>query len=206
MLRTKSRTQESYNVEEGELSAGDVLHLFTKVADAVELADCGDVEILEYSSSGMVSARPRKFPSANWTVPLTLSAMDLTRKSLILGSRSGIRKRIREPRRGSRMCALRSSGSEGANFDSFLCLLSPTVSPRPMMVSPVYLFGRERTSIDTPCPERYLWAQLIEPPKVMLTKSQRRPDVNCCFEYSMVLEISPVYTTNSLRHFEIARK
>jgi hypothetical protein len=31
----------------------------------------------EYLSSGMASARPRKFPSANWSVPLTLSAMDL---------------------------------------------------------------------------------------------------------------------------------
>jgi hypothetical protein len=25
----------------------------------------------------MASARPRKFPSANWSVPLTLSAIDL---------------------------------------------------------------------------------------------------------------------------------
>jgi hypothetical protein len=33
-------------VEEGELSAGDVLHLFPEAADAIELADCGDVEIL----------------------------------------------------------------------------------------------------------------------------------------------------------------
>jgi hypothetical protein len=31
----------------------------------------------EYLSSGMASARPRKFPSVNWSVPLTLSAMDL---------------------------------------------------------------------------------------------------------------------------------
>src|SRR5882672_7709224 len=29
-------------VEEGELSAGDVLHLFAEAADAIEPADCGD--------------------------------------------------------------------------------------------------------------------------------------------------------------------
>src|SRR5437870_5334186 len=35
-------------VEEGELGAGDVLHLFPEAADAVELADCGDVGILVF--------------------------------------------------------------------------------------------------------------------------------------------------------------
>jgi hypothetical protein len=32
-------------VEEGELGAGDVLHLFPEGADSLELADCGDVGI-----------------------------------------------------------------------------------------------------------------------------------------------------------------
>jgi hypothetical protein len=33
-------------VEKGELSTGDVLHLFAEASDAVEVADCGDEEIL----------------------------------------------------------------------------------------------------------------------------------------------------------------
>src|SRR4029077_17811805 len=33
-------------VKEGELSAGDVLHLFAEAADAIEIAACGDVGIL----------------------------------------------------------------------------------------------------------------------------------------------------------------
>jgi hypothetical protein len=35
-------------VEEGELSTGDVLHLFPEAADAVEVADCWDVRILVF--------------------------------------------------------------------------------------------------------------------------------------------------------------
>jgi len=35
-------------VEEGELSARDVLHLFPEAADAVVLADCGDIGILVF--------------------------------------------------------------------------------------------------------------------------------------------------------------
>src|SRR6266481_7357001 len=35
-------------VKEGELGAGDVLHLFPEAADAVELANCGDVGILVF--------------------------------------------------------------------------------------------------------------------------------------------------------------
>jgi hypothetical protein len=46
-------------------SAGDVLHL----------SNLPTVGMNEYLSSGMASARPRKSPSANWSVPLTLSAM-----------------------------------------------------------------------------------------------------------------------------------
>ena len=34
-------------VEEGELSAGDVLHLFAEAADAVNLADCGDEQVCD---------------------------------------------------------------------------------------------------------------------------------------------------------------
>src|SRR6201981_3795556 len=33
-------------VKEGELSAGDVLHLFAEATDAIEIAACGDVGIL----------------------------------------------------------------------------------------------------------------------------------------------------------------
>src|SRR5689334_4877074 len=36
----------------------------------------------EYLSSGMASARPRKSPSTNWSVPLTPSAMDLGMSSV----------------------------------------------------------------------------------------------------------------------------
>jgi hypothetical protein len=61
-------------VEGAKLSAGDVLHLFAEAADAVELADYGDEGILV---PGMASARPVRFPSANWSVPLALSATDL---------------------------------------------------------------------------------------------------------------------------------
>jgi hypothetical protein len=35
-------------VEERELSAGDVLQLFSEAADAVELSDCGDERILVF--------------------------------------------------------------------------------------------------------------------------------------------------------------
>src|SRR5437868_9555919 len=34
--------------KEGELSAGDVLHLFAEAADAIEIAACGDVGILVF--------------------------------------------------------------------------------------------------------------------------------------------------------------
>jgi hypothetical protein len=63
-------------VEEGELSTGDVLHLLPETADAVELADCGNVGILVFRH-GFSETDKIPFPSANWSVPLTLSAMDL---------------------------------------------------------------------------------------------------------------------------------
>jgi hypothetical protein len=56
-------------VEEAQLSAGDVLHLFPEAADSIELADCGDEGILV---PGMASARPIKFPPAN--CPMNLAA------------------------------------------------------------------------------------------------------------------------------------
>ena len=61
-------------VEEGELGAGDVLYLLSEAADVIELSGGGTKE---YLFSGMASATPRKFPSANWSVSLTLSAIDL---------------------------------------------------------------------------------------------------------------------------------
>jgi hypothetical protein len=62
-------------VEEGELSAGGVLHLFAEAADAVELADCEDLGILVFRHG--VSDADKIPSSANWSVPATLSAMDL---------------------------------------------------------------------------------------------------------------------------------
>ena len=38
----------SNSLKKGELSAGDVLHLFPEAADAVVLADCGDIGILVF--------------------------------------------------------------------------------------------------------------------------------------------------------------
>ena len=55
-----------------------MLHLFREAADSIELADCGDEGILV---PGMASARPIKFFPANWSVPLTLSPMNLAASS-----------------------------------------------------------------------------------------------------------------------------
>src|SRR5580704_17670836 len=133
----------------------------------------------EYLLSGMASARPRKFPSANWSVPLTLSAMDLgmssglaagvvaefcgvadfpiadramphmirraaTRKRLILAS--GIREKGYLSHRGkSNVRLLALVVRKGSNFECVFCGLSPPVSPRHEMVSPVYPMRRCET-------------------------------------------------------------
>src|SRR5215469_9774357 len=61
-------------VEECELGAGDVLYSLAEASDVIELSGGRDEE---YLFSGMAPATPREFPSANWSVPLTLSAIDL---------------------------------------------------------------------------------------------------------------------------------
>ena len=61
----------------------------------------------EYLSSAMAFARPIKFPSANWRVPLTLSAMDL-------GMSSGSACLVSEFCRGSRFP---DSGQSDATHD-----------------------------------------------------------------------------------------